>query len=169
MMSSNDRGGDARVYRAIEALQRLAEVFAWRREQLASAVGLSDSQWRVLDEIANDDFMPSLFARRRSCTPAAVSRTLRQLQERRLVEARISQRDGRQRDYKLTSRGRAVLERIQELREEAIKDVWSRIDPRALDDFSRLAAELASRLEAFGADSRGPAAPSPPPGAGKAE
>ena len=72
------------LYRAIEGLQRLAELFERRRAQLARRVGLSDPQWRVLEEIAREDFMPSLFARRRDAHPAAVSRTLRQLLDRGL-------------------------------------------------------------------------------------
>jgi len=50
---------------AVAALQRLADVFAERREQLAHSAGLSEAQWRVLEEIASEDFMPSLFARAR--------------------------------------------------------------------------------------------------------
>ena len=71
-----------RIHRAIASLQRLADVFRERRRQLAREVGLSEAQWRMLEEVADDGFMPSMFARRRDCTPAAVSRTLRQLLDR---------------------------------------------------------------------------------------
>jgi len=152
MKSTKSRSEREPIYRAIEELQRLAQVFSWRREQLASAVGLSDAQWRVLDQIASDDFMPSLFARNRACSPAAVSRTLRQLQDRKLVAASISPRDGRQRDYSLTANGRKLLDRIQSLREEAIDAVWSQLDADDLRRFARLGAELTSRLEAYGTD-----------------
>jgi len=162
MSSREDPEERSDVYRAIETLQRLAEVFDWRREQLASAAGLSDAQWRVLEQIASDDFMPSLFARSRACSPAAVSRTLRQLQERGLVGASISAHDGRQRDYRLTARGRKLLARIQTRREDAIDAVWSHLDPEDLRRFARVGADLAGRLEAHGsADS--------PRGGGKPE
>ena len=49
---------DAALHAAIEALQRLAELFEARREQLAREADLTMSQWRVLEEIASEDFMP---------------------------------------------------------------------------------------------------------------
>ena len=72
----------ALAYEAIRVLQELADVFEKRRQQLAAEAGVSDLQWRVLEQVAEEDFMPSLFARSRSQSPAGVSRTLRQLLER---------------------------------------------------------------------------------------
>ena len=50
---------------AIANLQRLADTFAERRRQLAAGIDLTEAQWRVLEEIEDEDFLPSLFARRR--------------------------------------------------------------------------------------------------------
>ena len=53
---------------AIAALQRLAELFSERRLQLARESGITETLWRVLEEVDDESFMPSMFARRRSCT-----------------------------------------------------------------------------------------------------
>ena len=50
--------------KAIANLQRLAEAFAERRRQLAAGIDLTEAQWRVLEEVGDEDFLPSLFARR---------------------------------------------------------------------------------------------------------
>ena len=72
----------APVHRAIECLQQLTAAFGQRRQQLAADVGLTEGQWAVLEEIATEHFMPSMFARARESSAAAVSKTLRQLSEK---------------------------------------------------------------------------------------
>jgi DNA-binding MarR family transcriptional regulator len=133
---------------AIAALQRLADAFARRRGQLARGAGLSEEQWRVLDEIAAEDFMPSMFARRKAKSPAAVSKVIRQLLDRKLIEASISREDARQRRYALTARGRQTMELVRQDRQRALDRVWSGIAPRELAAFTRFAGDLAERLEA---------------------
>ncbi len=71
-----------RIHEAIGHLGRLSELFQKRRVQLAESVGLTEHQWGVLEEIALDHFMPSMFARQRESSAAAVSKTLRQLLSR---------------------------------------------------------------------------------------
>ena len=139
------------LYDAISSLQRLTDVMARRRQQLARQVGLTPLQWRVLEEISRDEFMPSLFARARECSPAGVSRTLRELLERRLVAVAVSREDARRREYSLTRQGRGVLERIRSAREAAVEAVWADLEPRELERFAGLAADLAERLEAYAA------------------
>lgn len=150
-MTSADPTPDS-VYSAIAGLQRLAEVFERRRVQLAQSAGLSDGQWRVLEEIATEHFMPSLFARRREIHPASLSRTLRQLQEKGLIEVAISDADGRQRNYALSAAGRRALERLRGEREAAIDRVWRPLPERELEGFAAFSHELADRLEAYAAD-----------------
>ena len=41
-----------RIDAAIAALQRLSELFLERRRQLAAEVGISEAEWRLLEEIA---------------------------------------------------------------------------------------------------------------------
>jgi DNA-binding MarR family transcriptional regulator len=137
------------VLRAIASLQRVAELFAERRRQLAREANLTEAQWRVLEEAADEDFMPSMFARRRACTPAAVSRTLRQLLDRDLVRASIGASDGRQRVYRLTANGRRTLAELSENRAQAIEAVWQDFSPEELRAFARFASELAERLETY--------------------
>jgi DNA-binding MarR family transcriptional regulator len=137
------------IHEAIAALQRLSELFALRRHQLAADAGLTESQWRLLEEIAGEAFMPSMFARRRDCTPAAISRGLRGLLERAWITTEVAERDARQRRYRLTAEGRRVLERLRRGRERAIAAVWQGFDARALRGFVAFADELSDHLEAF--------------------
>ncbi len=137
------------IAEAIASLQRLSEVFVLRRRQLAAEAALTEAQWRLLEEIAEEDFMPSLFARRRDCTAAAVSRGLRSLLDRELVTSKIAPGDGRQRVYELTRAGRRALEKLRRGRERAIAAVWEDLDTRALRRFSRFADELTSHLERY--------------------
>ncbi len=137
------------LWAAIEGLQRLAEVFDRRRQQLAHEVGLSDGQWRLLEEVATEHFMPSLFARRRRCTPAAVSRTLKQLLAADMIGVSISSKDARQRDYALTDRGRRALEHVQSSRERALDAVWRDLPRAELERFGSFSAALADRLELY--------------------
>jgi len=134
---------------AIQSLQRLTDLFRERRIQLARAIGLSEAQWRLLEEIAGESFMPSMFAKRRDCSPAAVSRTLRQLQDRELVTARISQADARQREYSLTPAGRRVLERLHRERAQAIEAIWQPLTVSDLERFTRFATRLGDDLEVY--------------------
>jgi len=141
----------ALAYEAIRVLQELTEVFEQRRQQLASEAGLSDLQWRVLEQVAEEDFMPSLFARSRSQSPAGVSRTLRQLLERDLVRVSIGRGDARQREYALTAAGKRVLARLRQRREEAIEAVWLKLTDDDLARFAAVGSGLAIRLRGYAA------------------
>lgn len=146
MARKHKPGGGVRE--AVAALQRLAEAFARRRAQLARGAGLSEAQWRVLEQIAEEDFMPSLFARRRARSAAAVSKLIRQLLDRGLVAVAIAEGDARQRRYSLTAAGRAAMETVRRDRERAIARIWADFEPAALGRFSDFAAQLADRMEA---------------------
>jgi DNA-binding MarR family transcriptional regulator len=136
---------------AIESLGRLADLFQQRRAQLASGVGLTVQQWRVLEEIPSQHFLPSLFARKRSCTPAAVSKILRQLLGKGLIRADISRDDGRQRRYRLTPDGERVIEQLRDDRRLAIRAIWSDLPSSEVTRFARFARELGDRMESFAA------------------
>ena len=139
------------IHRAIAALQRLSFGFAKRRRQLAAEQGLTEAQWRLLEEVAGEDFMPSMFARRRDCSAAAVSRGLRSLLDEGLVAASIAEKDGRQRLYRLTRAGRNRLLRLRRRRERAIAAVWNDFDADELDAFVRFASALSESLESYAA------------------
>lgn len=140
---------------ALSALQRLADAFARRRAQLARGAGLSEAQWRVLEEIAAEDFMPSLFARRREQTPAAVSKLIRALLDRKLVVASIASGDARQRRYALTAKGAKAIERVREDRQRALDAIWSGLAPERLAEFASFANDLAERMETHERAERG--------------
>ena len=102
-MSSNQTN---RVHGAIACLQRLAGLLAERRAQIARSVELTEQQWAVLEEISTEHFMPSLFAKQRESSAAAVSKILRQLLAKGLVSVQLGEEDGRQRRYELTAKGK---------------------------------------------------------------
>ncbi len=139
----------ALAYEAIRVLQELADVFEDRRRQLAAEAGLSDLQWRVLERVAEENFMPSLFAKNRGQSPAGVSRTLHQLLDRGLVRVSIGRGDARQRDYALTARGKRVLADMRIRREEAIDAVWLKVSEDELAAFAAIGAGLAIRLRGY--------------------
>ncbi len=138
-----------RSHVAIDHLRRLSDLFQKRRCQLADSVGLTEHQWGVLEEISLEHFMPSMFARRRESSPAAVSKTLRQLLDKELIAVSVGATDGRQRKYELTEKGRTVLEQLRGHRQQAIEQVWERFDEKQLEQFCSFAQVLGDRLEAL--------------------
>lgn len=142
------------VHEAIGRLQRLAELFHQRRAQLAQGAGLTEAQWEVLERIASEHFMPSLFARHRDSSAPAVSRIIRQLLRKKLITVSVSDTDGRQRRYQLTARGQKTLDALRATRSRAIDAVWMHLDPRALAAFTQFSGELITRLEAQARDDK---------------
>src|SRR5262245_47526789 len=133
------------IHAAIACLGRLTEVYSQRRQALAEEVGLTEQQWSVLDEIETEAFMPSLFARRRESSAAAVSKILRQLQDKELVVVSVHPSDGRQRHYELSALGKQAMSRLRELRQHAIAGVWEGFDSAQLRTFTRFGNELVER------------------------
>ena len=144
-----ETSGSSGIHAAIACLQRLTEIFQQRRTQLAQSVGLSEQQWAVLEEISSEHFMPSMFARSRDSSAAAVSKILRQLVDKELVKASVDANDARQRRYELTSKGKTTMATLRRQRELAIKSVWTPLPPRELQDFTRFGTRLTERLEAY--------------------
>jgi len=139
----------AKIHEAIACLRRLTDAFRRRREQLALSVGLSDGQWGVLEEIAREHFMPSMFARTRDSSAAAVSKTLRQLLDKGLVSVSLSKDDGRQRAYVLTAKGKRVLDTLRDERELAIEKIWLALDPGQVQSFIAFGTQLSEHLEQY--------------------
>ena len=132
---------------AIEVLGCLADLFAERREQIARRAGITVGEWRVLERIAGGGFLPSMFARERESTRAAVSRTLRGLLERGAVQVEVSRADGRQRSYSLTASGRRLLRSVETQRRRAVDAVWGGMDPDRLREFTDFGCQIAGRME----------------------
>ncbi len=137
------------AHSAIECLGRLSAIYQQRRQQLAAEVGLTEHQWEVLEEISSEHFMPSMFARSRQSSRAAVSKTLRQLLDKGLTKVTAGVQDARQRRHELSPHGKRVLSRLRAARESAVADVWLTLDGPALRQFTRFGSELAERLEAY--------------------
>jgi DNA-binding MarR family transcriptional regulator len=144
----------ALIHQAIACLGRLADAFRRRREQLALSVGLSDGQWGVLEEISREHFMPSMFAKTRDSSAAAVSKTLRQLKGKGLVSVTLSRSDGRQRAYVLTAKGQRIMQTLREEREVAIEKIWLRLDPHLVKSFVTFGTRLSEHLEEYGNKNR---------------
>lgn len=145
-----DRARQAQAHEAIAALQRLTDLFRLRRAQLARGALLSEQQWQVLEEVASEQFMPSMFARGREQSPAAISRVIRQLLDRKLIAPAATRgTDRRHRTYALTALGRRALDALRARRGRAVDTVWLAIDSRELSTFTKVSGELAVRLEAY--------------------
>ena len=140
------------VHQAIACLGRLADAFRRRREELALSVGLSDGQWGVLEEISREHFMPSMFARTRDSSAAAVSKTLRQLLDKGLVSVTLSKSDGRQRAYVLTAKGERIMQTLREERALAIEKIWLTLDADQIKSFVAFGTQLSQCLEEYGRD-----------------
>ncbi len=150
MASKPDGSKVAAAHAAIACLGRLTEAFARRRQQLAQSVGLSEGQWGVLEEIATQHFMPSMFAKTRDSSAAAVSKTLRQLLEKDLVSVGLSKDDGRQRAYLPSAKGKRVLEALRKERALAIEEIWLPLDAAQLRSFVAFGNQLSDWLEHYG-------------------
>lgn len=138
----------AEIFNAIEQLQQASALFSKRRSQLASAVGLTEAQWRVMEGIATQHFMPSLFAREQDHTGSAVSKLLRQLLDKKLIRVSISTGDARQRSYEMTAQGVKTMDKLRELRAQAIEEIWADLPPKELAAFSAFSEKLIARLRA---------------------
>jgi len=148
----SDRQGTA--LQCVEVLGQLAGLFDERRKQLAEAAGLTVQQWQMLEEVQHEHFMPTMFAEQRSSSAAAVSKILRQLTDKGLITAHVSERDARQRDYVVTSGGKELLTIVRALRQEAIDEVWLKLNSESLEQFLSVGGELVSRLNTLAAAGR---------------
>lgn len=133
----------------VEVLGRLAALFEERRRQLASGVELTVQQWQVLEEVTQEHFMPSMFAHKRASSAAAVSKILRQLTDKGIIVAHISEVDGRQRDYEVTPYGQKLLAKVRRERERAIAEVWLSLSREQLADFQSIGDSLAAKLQTW--------------------
>jgi DNA-binding MarR family transcriptional regulator len=143
------------IFRAIEAMTVLAELFGRRREALARDAGITIEQWRVLEEISTEHFIPSMFARSRDSSAAAVSKILRQLLDAGLVSAAIGRNDRRNRNYRLTARGTRTLVELRASRQAAIEAIWTGFSRNELAAFSAFADKLSDRIERYSRDQNG--------------
>jgi len=141
------------VHEAIEQLSRLTDVFQKRRSQLAGQVGLTEQQWLVLEEISSEHFIPSMFAKNRESSQAAVSKIIRQLIDKDLIVVSINQSDGRQRNYELTKKGKRLMTQLRKIRQQAIDDIWMNLRYRELIAFNKFSKRLIESIENYAGNS----------------
>ncbi|MDO8432155.1 MAG: MarR family transcriptional regulator [Candidatus Binatus sp.] len=147
------------IHLAIEQLGILSELFEERRASLARDAGVTVEQWRVLEQIETEHFVPSMFARSRESSQAAVSRILGQLLNDGLIEVAIAARDRRHRNYALTKKGRRILRSMREARQAAIDAIWTDFPAAELANFRHFARRLTERIEAYARRESGKTAP----------
>jgi DNA-binding MarR family transcriptional regulator len=137
------------VLDAISVVQHLSELFFKRRLELASEVGLTEQQWLFLERIADEHFMPSMFAKERASSPAAVSKILRRLTEKGLIAAGLSAQDARKRVYRLTEAGMQTMAALRASRARAIDRIWMGLDAKSLSTFCDFGAQLTASIESY--------------------
>ena len=93
--------------------------------------------------------MPSMFAKERESSPAAVSKILRQLADKRLIASALNDRDGRKRAYYLTDEGKRVMSALRSLREQAVDRIWMGMDEQLLNTFCDFGAQLVASIESY--------------------
>ena len=148
--SSNDTPEKRQLaLNAISVVGHLAELFLKRRSELAAAADLTEQQWLVLERITDEHFMPSMFAKERESSQAAVSKILRQLTEKDLIASGFSAADARKREYQLTTKGRQVMTRLRALRNEAVEQIWMEFDEEKLTTFCTFGAEIIASIESY--------------------
>lgn len=144
----------AEIHSAIDCLRRLAEAFQRRRQDLAHSVGLTEHQWSVLEEISTEHFMPSMFARSRESSAAAVSKVVRQLVDKGLVTVSLGKGDARQREYDLTPKGKKTMATLRAAREAAIDHVWRELSADEVRRFVAFGNQLTTQLDELTRQSR---------------
>ena len=93
--------------------------------------------------------MPSMFAKERASSPAAVSKILRRLADKGLIAAELSVQDARKREYRLTDEGKQTMSALRSLREQAIDRIWMGLDEVSLLRFCDFGAELIASIESY--------------------
>jgi DNA-binding MarR family transcriptional regulator len=111
--------------------------------------GLTEREWGILEEISSEHFIPSMFARARDSSAAAVSKTIRGLLDKELVTVSVSKNDGRQRHYELTPRGERVMKALRARRQAAVEDIWLKLDPGKLAAFTEVGTTVVERIEEY--------------------
>jgi len=137
------------TYSAINSLNKLFDIFQKRRAAIAAEVGLTDMQWQVLEEVSTVHFMPSLFATKRESSRAAVSKILKQLTGKGLLDVALNSKDGRVREYFLTREGENIMKKIRASREDAILKIWMNYSEKQLMDFCEFNEDLISSMESY--------------------
>jgi len=134
---------------------RLAEVFA-RLAKIAveTPYGLRNTELRILNTLDGEVSVSiNEIARRTHVDKGWISRSVRDLEARRLVARRSDELDSRKSHAMLTDEGRRLLEKIRPLVLEGEQRVFSGIDERRfkreMDELLANVEEILARAEEF--------------------
>lgn len=127
------------------ALLRAREATMAQFRPLIAAHDLTEQQWRVLRALADGDAAPmdatEIAARSVILTPS-LTRILRTLEDRGLIDRAKADGDGRRWEIGLTRKGRAVFDAIAPHSEQAYRTIERKIGAKNLDRLLELLNEL---------------------------
>lgn len=110
---------------------------------------LTDPQWRVLRTLSTaDEIDASETAKRAFLLPSSLSRILRDLGARGLLQSRVSDKDARRVMLSLTPAGWALMAEIEPFLQPIYHEVERRFGLERLQQLSQLLDEFAEALEA---------------------
>ncbi|MFE5916756.1 MarR family winged helix-turn-helix transcriptional regulator [Streptomyces sp. NPDC056468] len=133
----------------IGRINRCAALLQQAEDAPLRRAGLSRPEFDLLGALrrTGHELTPSELARETFSSGAAVTKRLKQLTERGLVERRGDTRDRRVAHVRLTDTGRDLVDGIlpEQLAYETV--VLSGVDPQGQDELASLLSELLGRLE----------------------
>lgn len=133
---------------------RLSTLMSALRRKLTHAYtapfGLSVSEWRVLSLIAHADVLPfGLLVEQSTSDKALVSRTVRLLEERNLIEVRPESDTARKKlACAITAEGRALYEEIMPVAQRRQTEVLSALDTAEREALFAAIEKLQAELDA---------------------
>lgn len=115
------------------------------------AAGVTEAQWRVLRVLADEDGVdPSRLAQAAILYQPSVTRILKELVERDLIERRSDPADGRRAIIVLKPAGRALVERTAAHTLTVIDTISLRFGPERVANLRRELAEFSAAIEDLG-------------------
>ncbi|MEV7234054.1 MarR family transcriptional regulator [Streptomyces sp. NPDC051020] len=133
----------------IGRINRCAALLQQAEDAPLRSAGLSRAEFDLLGAVrrTNRELTPGELARETFSSGAAVTKRLRGLQERGLVDRRSDARDRRVAHVRLTDEGRALVDQLLPRQLAYERAVLSGLDERARGDLSSQLSELLVQLE----------------------
>jgi DNA-binding MarR family transcriptional regulator len=133
----------------IGRINRCAALLQQAEDAPLRSAGLSRAEFDLLGAVrrTNRELTPGELARETFSSGAAVTKRLRGLQERGLVDRRSDARDRRVAHVRLTDAGRALVDELLPRQLAYERTVLSGLDERTRDELSSQLSELLVQLE----------------------
>jgi homoprotocatechuate degradation regulator HpaR len=114
------------------------------------AHGLSEQQWRILRALASvDEIEVTALARTAHLLGPSLSRMLRDLEARRLIERRVPKADLRRSIVSITAKGLKLIETVAPSSEAIYAEIARRYGARRLGELQEMLRDLESSLQAM--------------------